>query len=519
MLVDTTMNVAPLKGDELVQNAMKHMDFLRTLHREGVSLATPSAKSLNRYLNLWLPLVAHDPDAHLVPPADVAWLWHCHRLAPLQYEQFCQKIFGTVLEAKAAFECQVNEENDNEFAKSTRKEWESAYPQEPFFLNEETSGVQSGRAWLVNGFDLIGSTSRQKLFLWHVSQPRFEDPTFLEEGVSNYYKFLALPQKNKSYPLVPTFQIDLIWHTHIATSVTQYIADCIQIRGKKFFHDDSMDDRTPGAFLDVSFQETIQLWREAYGEDYVVPGGMFRGNPRPDFLDRFWDAEAAQTPAEIGVVLMVAGSNSIGIEKGDWTPWKKPSKADGTFIKAAAKSRSRGVNSNPAKTGFVFGNGALGVGYYSLDTSDAYEILYKRLKRHEEKQRSDYTCFTCCSCMGGTTFKKQKRVKELDIAKTVDMIAYIEARKSSAGPNAPLDDDKIKKSRDTGMRRNHIDDYPPYVPGYWYGTGGHVGGVPITTGGEAGFVGNCDTFVTNCAAAAGCGGGTCGGGGCGAAAW
>jgi Glycine-rich domain-containing protein-like len=47
------------------------------------------------------------------------------------------------------------------------------------------------------------------------SGERFDDIEFLNAGVENYYKFLTLKPKAKEVVLVPTYQIDLMWHTHI----------------------------------------------------------------------------------------------------------------------------------------------------------------------------------------------------------------------------------------------------------------------------------------------------------------
>jgi len=162
-----------------------------------------------------------------------------------------------------------------------------------------------------NGFDLVGSCQRQKTFLWHVSQPRFEDLEFLAQGVDNYYKFLALVQPKASTPMVPTFQIDLLWHTHMALSTVQYNQDCVAIRGQKLHHDDDMEDRSPGALLDVSFRETCELWRQTYaGQEYAVPGGMYRGPPPADFFHASWDAKKSQTANELAVAIM-AGSQQM----------------------------------------------------------------------------------------------------------------------------------------------------------------------------------------------------------------
>ena len=73
---------------DLVSSARAHIDFLRRVHAAGLSQRRASAESVRRYRDLWLPLLASRGAAALaaaedaVPPLDVAWLWHCHRLAP-----------------------------------------------------------------------------------------------------------------------------------------------------------------------------------------------------------------------------------------------------------------------------------------------------------------------------------------------------------------------------------------------------------------------------------------------------
>ena len=74
---------------DLVTLSRAHVAFLRRAHAAGVSLQRPSAESVRRYRELWLPLLAARGGAaelalaeDLVPPLDIAWLWHTHRLAP-----------------------------------------------------------------------------------------------------------------------------------------------------------------------------------------------------------------------------------------------------------------------------------------------------------------------------------------------------------------------------------------------------------------------------------------------------
>ena len=244
----------------------------------------------------WLPLVASlDPDTKnepLVPPLDIAWVWHCHRLAPDAYERACLARFGRLLNnPEAAFQFQSEPQSSSDGCESTRHLWEAMYPEEPFFSSAGPSQSITVHDGLIEGFDVAGSAERQMTFLWQVSGPRFNDDSFLREGVVNYWRFLTLMRLHPSAFLVPTYQIDLMWHTHILASTEAYQRDCMDITGFKHApdHDDSVNDRSsPETKLNVSTKSTKDMWREAFGVEFAVEGGMYRGEPPSEYWSPDW---------------------------------------------------------------------------------------------------------------------------------------------------------------------------------------------------------------------------------------
>ena len=320
------------------------------MHALGVTLQTLPLKSLTRYTDLWLPMVNNNPNQELVPPSDIAWLWHCHRLAPFSYVAYLQVKFGIecpILEATppfcfqiaddekhildqglAAFENAHGFRNDDDEVISkqqenqTRELWSQLYPKEPFFnsatssnnhTDDDATKDNNNKDFLfLNGFDLLGSTQRQATFLWQVSGEKFDHDVFLQDGVNNYYKFLQL-RKNKRHQskshqvIVPTYQIDLMWHTHILTSLTLYYRDCQAILGHPLHHDDSLNDRIEGGRLDVAFQETKASWLEEYGEPYFVSGGMYRGEPPKEFFQSHWTPIDSSCEIPTGPFLKMIG--------------------------------------------------------------------------------------------------------------------------------------------------------------------------------------------------------------------
>eukprot|EP00934_Nitzschia_sp_Nitz4_P002961 Nitzschia sp. Nitz4//scaffold23_size168460//138877//140526//NITZ4_002244-RA/size168460-processed-gene-0.273-mRNA-1//-1//CDS//3329543710//2951//frame0 len=432
--------------------ASEHIRFLRKIHSLGISLSRPSNESLRRYRDLWLPLIQSLPNETLIPPPDIAWLWHCHRLAPLRYEEYLQTKFGAnipILEAKPPFSLQVSSEERGESMLSTEHFWETMFSLEPFFLPEsvvrkdDDANVASNDL-LLNGFDLLGSAERQGTFLWQVSGPNFSDMTFLEEGAVKYYKFLALQKvpEAKDQTLVPTYQIDLFWHTHILSNLSRYHEDCCRIMGTRLHHDDSLNDRTKGGKLDTAFEATCNLWMEQYNTEYYVEGGMYRGEPPPSYYSKDWsnseDNGDFVTEWPVDSCNNPEANRSANVsetpdsESPMWTDlYGMTNDGELGFIPANERSNDPRFNTNPQKEGYIFGNGSRGWGYYHQTTCEAYEVLKTRLDLLIEKKEEDIEileCLSCCCCCDGRLAATRRAEEKLEILKQAREAAYDRVR-------------------------------------------------------------------------------------------
>lgn len=103
--------------------------------------------------------------------------------------------------------------------------------------------------------------------------------------MARYKGFLHLIKRNKEKGIkrfcVPTYDIDLIWHSHQLYPVS-YCKDLNKALGKVLEHDDMDSDRTKGKKLDVGFCGTTKQWEETFGTRYWKAGAMYRGNaPSP----------------------------------------------------------------------------------------------------------------------------------------------------------------------------------------------------------------------------------------------
>jgi hypothetical protein len=119
-----------------VSEVKRHVAFLErvhddTLNRGSFLYLSPAMLSVAalRYGKLWLPMLVtqKNDEKGLVPPVDVAWVWHLHRLNPLGYAAFCLELFGTVLDPGAsAFRLQSAddvEDGDADDCVHTRDVW------------------------------------------------------------------------------------------------------------------------------------------------------------------------------------------------------------------------------------------------------------------------------------------------------------------------------------------------------------------------------------------------------------
>ena len=185
----------------LVENAFKHKWFLQNIHNLGISIKRPSLQTLQRYTDCWLPLVNKYTNTPLIPPADVAWLWHCHRLAPRVYAEYVTERFGILIDATLPFTLQYAgaEVVYSDKSLMTQDLWSKEFPDTTFFLDNNQGkthlichDVSHVTKVMVGGFDLLGSADQQATFLWQVSSPSFDDIDFLEQGVNNYCRFLLL---------------------------------------------------------------------------------------------------------------------------------------------------------------------------------------------------------------------------------------------------------------------------------------------------------------------------------------
>ncbi|KAL9245912.1 hypothetical protein vseg_019509 [Gypsophila vaccaria] len=278
---------------DLVKAAKKQLLFLAAVDRNRHLYEDHVLqRAIYRYNAYWLPLLAkhaQNPASGnpLVVPLDCEWIWHCHRLNPIRYKLDCQKLYGRILGCHNVISSvQATSEN----ASATVEIWNKMYPEEPYeldinrsFSKEEVQNSPQDEKF--TSYDLLAAVKRQISFTFQVSRPHVSDDLFLQEAEARYKGFLHLARGNVKNRIqrfcVPTYDIDLMWHTHQLYPI-YYCKDLINLIGRVLQHDDTDSDRTKGGALDTGFTETTKQWEETFGTRYWKAGAMYRGStPTP----------------------------------------------------------------------------------------------------------------------------------------------------------------------------------------------------------------------------------------------
>ncbi|KAI4328100.1 hypothetical protein L6164_020485 [Bauhinia variegata] len=282
---------------DLVAVAKQQLHFLAAVDRNRYLYDGPALeRAIYRYNACWLPLLAKHTesqifDGPLIAPLDCEWVWHCHRLNPVRYKSDCEELYGQILDSS-----NVVSSIEGINATQTEEFWNEIYPYEPYnidLMNVSSEDISERIAKLAKytKYDLVSAVTRQAPFFYQVSRSHMKNDIFIEEAVARYKGFLHLIKRNKEKGIkrfcVPTYDVDLIWHSHQLRPVA-YCKDLNEALGKVLEHDDTDSDRTKGKKLDSGFSGTTEQWEETFGSRYWKTGAMYRGNaPSPVTRNRY----------------------------------------------------------------------------------------------------------------------------------------------------------------------------------------------------------------------------------------
>lgn len=260
-------------------------------------------KAIHRYEKLWphvLALVPPSDRINLIPPIDVEWVWFCHMLCPLKYHPDSIAIW-TIANPNLTPPSPDHPAIDHiiHSPKSrlanlhlSQQLWRSVAPDEPYDLHHvlsvaptrDDSEQNADQEQTCITYDIVQAASRQMAFHYQVALPQYASRTFRLSAAYRYTDgFLFLQREHRGQVFVPTFDIDLVWHTHMAHPL-QYFQDMHRTLGRLLNHDDTINDRSKGSEQQLCWNATKQIWYNTFGLSIGRHGAMWRGTVSADEL-------------------------------------------------------------------------------------------------------------------------------------------------------------------------------------------------------------------------------------------
>ncbi len=264
--------------------------------------------------------------------------------------------------------------------------------------------------------------------------------------------------------------------------------------GSTLHHDDSLTDRTEGELLDRSYRSTKQLWFEEFGEDYVVDGGMYRGEPPNDYFSMQWksdDFSLIVVAPEMGAYATSTNTVSSPTIVRPPTKWAKvngtTSGGSPAFVAPSKTGHRNALKEEEHKENYILGQIDGKVGYFHVETKEAYRIMLSRLRSRIHRIESQVAMEKgCCGPQNDPLItENEKELKTLKEAYSEIFNRSKAIRPSGAvarDPNRPTNTNAYYDS--TGLWL-----YPPIM---WDSCGGACGGgvaCSVNVGGAAACIG------------------------------
>lgn len=252
---------------DLVSAVRRNIGFLRTVNESLWLHDRPAiVEAIRRYDELWMPLVAEismgSAPPVVLPPLDIEWVWFCHTLNPVNYGQYCESRFSTLIGKPTIF----NEENEEYALNRCREIWMRRYPSEPF-ENEANSDTPIP---LVRNEDLLSEVLKQRILYSKFSKPYMTEIMYLIAARQRYKGFLYILSRvsDKCSCFVPTCDILIMWLTH-QSYPTVYAEDM-----KEADCDVSKVARVWETVEEEEVEETKKLWEGTFDQPYEKAGGQ-----------------------------------------------------------------------------------------------------------------------------------------------------------------------------------------------------------------------------------------------------
>ncbi|KAK3291528.1 uncharacterized protein B0H64DRAFT_409216 [Chaetomium fimeti] len=249
--------------------------------------------------NRWFATAGDTVMQTSLPPLDVLMVWHSFMLRPHSYADFCKTARPDGAGVHGIPWSLVHEAisvDSGKFVLSKSQTKHAALSNLPADLleplkREDKTGIdimdlmaaeyrrnEARNSGLPTGFapplDLAAAVHRQMGFA--LKMTRFgwahspHSDSILQRAVARYRKFLSLFAVT-GHAIVPTVDIDLVWHTHQLSPACYALFSHAVTMGRFINHNDSIEQ---GA-IQTAFESTKRLYYDLFGEDYSICNSWF----------------------------------------------------------------------------------------------------------------------------------------------------------------------------------------------------------------------------------------------------
>jgi hypothetical protein len=127
-----------------------------------------------------------------------------------------------------------------------------------------------------------------------------------ESTIIKYLKFLNLKKNHKDKYLVPTLDIDIVWHSHMLDHRC-YVADTKEYLGYVLDHNDDPNNKKVN---EEQFLLTSDLWRHTYKENYIFNTNSGEHNNTKDKSANNYTYSTNNTTADFLVPYMIFSAST-----------------------------------------------------------------------------------------------------------------------------------------------------------------------------------------------------------------
>jgi hypothetical protein len=177
------------------------------------------------------------------------WIWHVHRLHP---------ILLILMIATNNFQMDLSINKFQNFLKMITNKKKTKFYFHPLKVIYHLNPSVDLTSALIRQKDFLDKFQKHFLYSCKLSQV---DRFYFQDLIQNNVSFIKLTKRKQL--IVPTFEIDLIWHTHIRFP-SHYHEVSKTLCGFIVDHDDAIESN----ILTDAYKKTADRWKETYQSEY-----------------------------------------------------------------------------------------------------------------------------------------------------------------------------------------------------------------------------------------------------------